>query len=259
MRLKILLTPLKRNFELDINYHYSLASAVYKIFSNGSESIAEWLHNTGFLDEKGRKLKIFNFSNLLFDSYQVKDSIIEANGSAYFLFSSPIETNLIKTFVDGVFKDPRMEIFSLGKKHKFQIATIDILQDLETSDKMSYKAITPISVSKQVDEDGRLRIKYLSPESTEFTERIENNLRKKYELLNKSEYTGKLIMSTPNENYIKSKLITIKQGRADETKVKGFLTKLDIEANGEMQRLAYYCGLGERNSLGFGMIEKIGG
>ena len=51
-----------------------------------------------------------------------------------------------------------------------------------------------------------------------------------------------------------SKLITIKQGRSDETKVRGFMCPLTIEGNPELIKLAYESGLGEKNSLGFGML-----
>jgi CRISPR-associated endoribonuclease Cas6 len=52
-----------------------------------------------------------------------------------------------------------------------------------------------------------------------------------------------------------SKLITIKQGREDETKVRGFMCPLKIEGNPALIALAYESGLGEKNSLGFGMLE----
>ncbi|MBI4810670.1 MAG: CRISPR-associated endoribonuclease Cas6, partial [Ignavibacteriales bacterium] len=54
-----------------------------------------------------------------------------------------------------------------------------------------------------------------------------------------------------------SKLITIKEGHKEETRVRGFMCPITIEGNPELIKLAYECGLGEKGSLGFGMIEIL--
>jgi len=51
------------------------------------------------------------------------------------------------------------------------------------------------------------------------------------------------------------KLITIKEGRPDETKVKGLLAPFRLEAPVELMEIGYECGFGERNSQGFGMVK----
>jgi len=54
-----------------------------------------------------------------------------------------------------------------------------------------------------------------------------------------------------------TKLITIREGREGETKVRGFMCPVTIEGDERLIRLAYESGLGEKNSMGFGMIEVI--
>ncbi|CDF58751.1 CRISPR-associated endoribonuclease Cas6 [Thermobrachium celere] len=46
------------------------------------------------------------------------------------------------------------------------------------------------------------------------------------------------------------KLIHYKDG----IKIKGYLVDCEITGNPELIEVAYECGLGDRNSLGFGMI-----
>ena len=54
-----------------------------------------------------------------------------------------------------------------------------------------------------------------------------------------------------------TKLITVKEGREDETRVRGFMCPVTIEGNLALTALAYESGLGEKNSLGFGMLEVV--
>jgi CRISPR-associated endoribonuclease Cas6 len=256
MRLKIMLLPEKRFFSLPINYQYQMSSSVYRIFQRGSESVAEWLHNSGFQDDKGRKLKLFNFSYLNFNRYELEGKRIIGSGETYFLFSAPIETNLVKIFVSGVLKEPQFELFFNENSVKFLISSIEVQDNHIQDNIINYKTIAPVSVSIQKIEDGKKKIKYLAPSENIFASQIEKNLLKKYKLIKGKEYSEKINISV-QENTAKSKLISIKEGKNGNIKVKGYMCKLKIEASPEMQKIAYYCGIGEKNSLGFGMIERI--
>jgi CRISPR-associated endoribonuclease Cas6 len=51
-----------------------------------------------------------------------------------------------------------------------------------------------------------------------------------------------------------TKLIHIKKGKPNQTKIKAFVSPLQITAEPEMQQVAYDCGIGEKNSLGCGCL-----
>jgi CRISPR-associated endoribonuclease Cas6 len=51
------------------------------------------------------------------------------------------------------------------------------------------------------------------------------------------------------------KLIAIKEGKPDETVVKGTLAPFRLEAPPDLLEIGYDCGFGERNSQGFGMVK----
>ena len=51
------------------------------------------------------------------------------------------------------------------------------------------------------------------------------------------------------------KLITLKEGRSDETKIKGTLAPFRLRAPRELMEVGYECGFGEKNSMGFGMVK----
>jgi len=52
-----------------------------------------------------------------------------------------------------------------------------------------------------------------------------------------------------------SKLLHIKEGAAEETKIKAFAMPFAIRGNPELTKVAWECGLGDKNSLGLGMID----
>ena len=51
------------------------------------------------------------------------------------------------------------------------------------------------------------------------------------------------------------KLIALKEGRSDETMVKGTLAPFRLQAPKELIEVGYECGFGEKNSQGFGMVK----
>jgi CRISPR-associated endoribonuclease Cas6 len=88
-----------------------------------------------------------------------------------------------------------------------------------------------------------------------FVEAIETNLRKKY-----SEFTGNELKGRVFEAYDFQKQVSTKIdiGRT-KIPIIGSLWKLDFssEAPIELQLFAMDCGLGERNSIGFGFVNPI--
>ncbi|TAL66717.1 MAG: CRISPR-associated endoribonuclease Cas6 [Bacteroidetes bacterium] len=255
MRINISLESAKDEYKLPINYLYPLSAVVYKIFATGSESIAKWLHEKGFSDKSGRNLKLFNFSNLVFGKYQINPDFIRCMGSCSFIFSSPIETELIQTFINGIIN---LQSFQIGNKKyqsEFRISGIQLEKPPQFDDEQIFKTKSPISVSTIIEIKGEKKIYYYRPEDSGFTEAIQKNLIKKYEMIYQKTYNGTIEVSIPKGATPKSKLITIKEGSIEETKIKAFLTTISIKAEPDIMKTAYYCGLGERNSLGFGMLE----
>ena len=83
-------------------------------------------------------------------------------------------------------------------------------------------------------------------------------------LLNNKE-THKEIEILPDNIYLKkkgslaivTKIIPLKEGVPDEFRVKAFYIPITIIADNEIQKIAYYSGIGQRNSFGFGMLDIL--
>jgi CRISPR-associated endoribonuclease Cas6 len=257
MRIKVTLEPTRQEFTLPVNYMYPLSAVVYKIFSSGSEEVAKWLHEEGFKDSSGKNLKLFNFSQLKFEKYQIQQDSIRCYGNCSFVMSSPVETELIETFVQGIFRCQEISIGNRKYSSYFRIKEVEIQKPMEFSNECIFRTMTPITVSTIGIHNEKPSIHYIFPNEEAFTEGIVKNLLKKYKMVKGSDYTGELNVAVLNPDNTRSKLITIKESTAEETKVKGFLIDINVNAEPLMMQVLYNCGVGEKNSGGWGMLTLL--
>lgn len=264
MRLKLILKTTDRNPVIPINYQYPVASAIYKILNNAEPEFTKLLHNKGYSSEHNRRFKFFTFSKLFFPvPAKVKNNtlLLSSNESIYFLISSFNEEDFIKNFVIGLFESQE---FPIGLKNvchtNFKVVYVETLPEPKLKGTLKCKCISPICVSLR---DNQLQPTYLRALDPRVPEAIKNNLIWKYRTLFdneeiQDEFNFKIdedyVMKTGGENKV-SKLITIKENQPDETKVRGFVTPFTISGSIPLLQIAYRCGIGEKNSMGFGMFE----
>ena len=62
---------------LPLNYHYELASAIYKIMSQYETEYATWLHECGYSSNGKKQFKLFNFSDLYIPKYLINGDRME--------------------------------------------------------------------------------------------------------------------------------------------------------------------------------------
>lgn len=257
MRLKVSLEPQAKNYLIPINYQYQLSSAVYNVMRMGSEEYATWLHEVGYSDESGKRIKLFSFSNLYFENYQIIGNEVRTDGKAHFYFSTPYETKSMDVFVQGIMKNQDLSLrFNKSEFHYF-INSVEIIKPPKFDEEMTYKLITPMTVSTMIEINNERKVYYIRPDDNRFIDAIKSNLFRKFRLLHHKEYCDILKISIVEPNRISSKLIHIKEGRTDETQIKGFLMKLLVQCNNEMHQLIYDAGIGIQNSMGFGMVEIL--
>lgn len=258
MRLKISLSNENENFKIPINYQYILSSVIYNKLWNSSPEFSKWLHSTGYKFE-GKPFKLFTFSRLFIPKAYIKAEMLYGKGSCHFYFSTPIEKKIVNHFVNGVLSQPEINISSNGINTKFLISSIETLPPANLNEETKYRMLSPTCCSiKRIYNDSE-KISYLLPKDKESEEIISNNLKKKHKLIYDKEYNDKIRIQYDWENIKKrqkiTKLITVKKNRPDEIKVRAFICPLTITASQEIQRIAYDCGIGEKNSMGFGCLE----
>ena len=272
MRLKLTIENIPENNSniLPLNYQYELSSWIYKILNHGNEEFAEWLHKEGYTKDY-KNFKLFTFSNLIIPKYQIKGDRMQVESRINELIVSfyPIES--LEYFISGLFNNQQFTIGDKKSKAAFMVNTVEKLPEPEFQNQMEFKALSPILVSYKNNETQKYA-EYKNPKDDNYGDLLINNLVAKYNAFYGAEDNPfgvrnperVKLMDTGNPDYEyktlsqpKSRLITIKSGTKQESKLRGYLYKFRLKAPAELIRLGYYAGFGEKNSLGFGCGEII--
>ncbi len=268
MRIKLSLRSADRHSKIPINYQYPLSAAIYKILSHGSDEYAHWLHNQGYLTTDGKPMKLFNFSKLYIPGVKRIDKtlIIPANRFVGLQISSPMLHDFIQHFVVGLFQHQDIEIRSHGTGARFIIESVETSAATDFHSTQKFKCLSPIVVSGKHFYDGREHEYFLRPDDENLSEAIHKNLINKYQLFHQKPPAQSALEFSLDPEYLRrkggaeklSKLITIKENYAPETThIKAFESPFYLSGNTELMHVAWECGIGQRNSMGFGMIDVV--
>lgn len=260
VRLKIKLYA-KDNRIIPYNYQYQFSSALYLLLKFGSKEFSDFLHNQGY-KLNGKPYKLFSFAVQFEQFTSQKDCIKLLSPYLYLYVSSPIVDEFIKNFVIGTFERTFFYFSSGGNEIKFLINNMELLPQPEFEAESKFKLLSPLVLSTLREHNGKLSTYYLRPEDKDEINRIlTNNLSNKYELVNNKKLDGKVELEW-DENYLKkhqriTKKITINEHGKNPIDVVGLIAPFKLKGDKELIKIGYECGFGEKNSMGFGMAEKI--
>lgn len=259
MRFKLTLQiePQVSGREIPINYQYELASVIYKIIANGDERYSAILHKEGFVSTT-KHFKLFTFSNLIapYRGIELKKGtdrlIVNADNVDWYLGFIPDESTQL--FIQGVFKDQQFRLADDISGAWFKICEIQLLPNLECNKDMVFETISPVTVTQKLE--GEKYGTFISPSDPAYCTGLLTGLVERYKAIYGKQYKGEQFCRMTVLNEPKSSLITIKRGTPAETRVRGYRYRFQIDLPQELMEIAYECGLGERGSMGFGMIKE---
>ena len=239
MRLKISLTSNNGNYLIPYNYNHILSAIIYRKIAD--LDLAAKLHFS-------KDFKFFTFSQIYFSDWKrTKKGIISKDGKLYFCISSPNE-QLIKSLVEGHLESTEVDF----KGKKLLVEQIELLKSPSFKENMKLKTMSPVSASIKREIDGKLKIWDLGPGDERFYESVQKNLVNKYTSFY-GDYDGdRWVRIKPNMKTAKRRRIEIKGDFH-----RGYMMEFEMEADPRLVEFAYECGLGERNSMGFGMVDTI--
>ena len=264
-RLHISLVNMEQNM-MPLNYQYELSSWIYKTVNLGDKNFTNWLYKNGYTTYE-KKFRLFTFSSLIVPKYKHLDDRLFINSEkVYFILSFQME-EAIEPYIINLFRNQR---FSLGDKKSrstFQVKYVEKLNDPDFSGQMTFRTLSPIMISKPLENRETDKTISLPPESLEFEKILFGNLNNKYlaSLNNKNTKQNQLLFSHSGKtsfellNVPKSRLIKIKADTPEENLLKGYLFDFKITAPVHLLKTGYHCGFGEKNSLGFGCVELVSG
>jgi CRISPR-associated endoribonuclease Cas6 len=239
MRLKISLSSTKANYLIPFNYNHILSAIIYRKIAD--LDLAAKLHFS-------KDFKFFTFSQIYFSDWKrIKQGIISKDGKLSFYISSPND-NLIKSLVEGHLENTEVDF----KGTKLLVEQIELLKKPEFKEKMKMRTMSPVSASIKREIDGKLKIWDLGPGDERFYESVQKNLLNKYVSFYGDFDGSKWVRLRPDMKTAKRRRIEIKGDFH-----RGYMMEFEMEADVRLIRFAYDCGLGERNSMGFGMVETI--
>lgn len=260
MRITLELSHRKRTVTLPINNSYLVSSLIYNIVDQSSSAYAERLHEQGYR-LANRAFKLFTFSPV--HPVHSRKWVLHENGTMS--TSEPLLqvtiSSLKEEFIEHLIVGLMHGSFVWIGNERFRVETVRKLEPPEYSDEMGFIMLSPVVCTTRGESDHYSQ--FLFPGDPDFMRVLLENLCRKYQALHGKpfECDEEQVEIELDRGYVErrqgkvQKLITIKEGRSDETKIKGTLAPFRIRAPRELIEIGYECGFGEKNSQGFGMVK----
>ncbi len=253
---------------IPLNYNYFLSSAIYRLLRFGSPEFAEFLHEKGFVNS-GRKYKLFTFA-LRFEKFKINNHRIRLiKPAATLIISSPLIEDFLKNFLFGAFGESELRLFTKETEAVFTIEQIINKPHLNINDEqVKFILLAPMILSTKKVINGKLKQYYFRyyDQIEELNSVLNANLINKYEILHNTKYVGKGVKIKWDKNYINRKItngkkltkkITIEKSTKIKIDLIGNQIPFEISGDKELIEVGYQCGFGEKNSMGFGMVDVV--
>ena len=260
MRIALQLSHRSQHLTLPVNVNHQISSLIYHIVSNSSSEYAERLHEQGYRLDK-RTFKLFTFSPLIPVGHRRwkmnGDGTMTTDAGSMSLLISSGKVEFVEHLVIGLLHQPFVQI----GRQRFRVETVKKLDPPELGDDMQFIMLSPLVCSTKCEGDKYPQ--FLLPGDEEFERVLLENLLGKYEALHGHTYGGNPeLRFDVSEEYLArkkgkiTKLITLKEGSPDETKVRGTLAPFRLRVPKELMEVGYYCGFGGLNAQGLGMVKR---
>ncbi len=244
-RLKISFTLMEKNsITIPIPYNQILQAIIY---NNLTDGVANHLHNKGYQHEK-RNFKLFTFSKIFANNFHISSNSSLIIKSPFHFFVSFADENITKNLSLNLLKNDTINL----RGNTLKVSSIEFLSPPDFKNFVTIKMLSPITVySTFYKQDGTKKTYFYNPREKEFNEIIKNNALKKYKLILGEEYNGTFEIE-PLRFSIKRNFHILKY---KGTIIHGYSGIYKLEGQPNMLKILYLCGLGSKNSQGFGMFE----
>jgi len=225
---------------LEYDYIYGLASLFYRKLIDVRPEDGKKLHDSyGF--------KFFTFSRLEIPQRRAtKDGLEILSDCVFVWFSSP-DDSLARSIANSMIQTERLTVGGV----EFTVTGLSFwpkYDDSRTSD--TFTTMSPVMTRTIRDTPVGPKLSDLEASDPDFVQNIVANLSRKYEAFQGCAPTEPLEIVEIRR--LKRKLVTVRN-----TTHKGYMMELDVEGPGSLLSFAYDVGLGEKNSMGFGMVRCL--
>ena len=257
-----LFTP--KQVVIPINYQYPLSAVIYDLLSRASAEYSRFLHRDGYLGMDGKRRKMFTFSWLQFTpraDLRRHDGQLEikANSHATLQIASLFIDDFLLNLIIGLTQNNCIKI----NQARFDVLNITALPEPKLYKQTRFRTLSPITLSTVRERNGLRECYYYRPLHPELARAVQKSLVGKYETFYQRRVSPRDFKFRIDEAYIAkrggedrvSKLVHIKQGTPQESRIKAFECPFILDGPTELKRVAWHCGIGDRTSMGFGCID----
>ncbi|MDX9883754.1 MAG: CRISPR-associated endoribonuclease Cas6 [Prolixibacteraceae bacterium] len=242
---------------LPVDYQYYLSAWIYKVIANTDPGFSAFLHSEGYKDGN-KRFKLFAYFplNLGKPLLWKEKSLFELRADRIFMQVAFHLSDAAEKFIIGLFNNQQLYIGDRFNGIDLCVVQVERIPDPPVNNVMYYKALSPVVVS--VMTGGEKYARYLSPDDDGYAEFIKNNL-----LQRRKAIPGTLPVDVVDAFSLKlktaprSKLITVKPGTKQQSKIRGYIFDFELKAPEEFHRLILSSSIGEKGSTGFGWCEVI--
>lgn len=247
---------LDREIVVPINHQHLMAGVVYQYLECADADYASFLHDDGYAvseeAEDRRRFKLFTFSPLRCARRRVQGRLLFLGpGMADWLVSSPVEKFLTE-YATGLLAFGEMRVGSAT----LPIVSVESLPSPQITERMRFTCLSPIVSSETTYENGTRSTRYRLPGDPGFSEAVRQNLLGKCRaLMGRAPADDRLHLEFDRDYLSRAggqgtKLIEFKG-----INIRGAFAPFTLTGSPELIRIGYECGLGEKNSSGFGMVS----
>ena len=236
---------------LPINYNYFLTGVIYQFLRESDPEYAHFLHQDGY-EVENRRFKLFTFSQLM-AKRRIRGDQIHFRSPLTWYVSSPQEP-FLENFAAALMGAGILQI----ERHRLQVQDVEVLRQPRFGPQMTFRCLSPITMSTKRERTDKLVTHYCLPGDPQLSELVQQNLIRKYEAVYRRSPAEKSFAMTFDQAYIDKN-----EGRVTRlvdfkgTKIRGILSPFHVIGSPELIHVGYECGFGDKNSMGFGMVEIL--
>ena len=235
---------------LPLSYHHILQGFIYNVLS-AEPDYSSFLHDYGYKDGE-KPFKLFVFS-LIDGKYEINKN------TRHITFYDKISFEVRSPMYEFC------DLFCLSIMHRdrYIINDREIFLDgcvytkrTVMEDSITVRTLSPICLTDNSSTDSDMKTHYISPIESCFCDAVNNNFISKYRAAHGYNPEGNIII-TPEKISDKDKYVTRFLRSGKSIFITAWNGLYNLSGSPTDLSFLYDCGIGSRNSQGFGMIEKI--
>ena len=251
MRIKIT-CDIGESLRLPINYNYFLTGVIYQFLKESDPEYAHFLHQDGY-ELENRRFKLFTFSQLMAKRREIRGDQIHFRSPLTWHVSSSQEP-FLQNFAASLMGAGILQI----QRQRLQVRDVEVLRQPRFGPQMTFRCLSPVTMSTVREQADKLVTHYCLPDDPQFSELVRQNLIRKYEVVHQQPPTEKSFAMTFDQAYIdKRKGDVTRLVDFKGTKIRSIMSPFHVIGAPELIRIGYECGFGDKNSMGFGMVEIL--